>query len=179
MDEDKRFKACPHCGEPIHEHAVFCPHCARSLQPRAEAKPPRLWRKLLLPVLAALAVLAVLTAGLLYWQANRPQVYDNGGAEVIYTDQDVTYQVLVGWMDDRFSPGSYLRQPIKSKYRKPGTGCVTQISDHLWEGRYSPKVNGKRIARNIYATTEAECEEKLAWKSSRCIARKNDWWYDL
>ena len=81
MDEDKRFKACPHCGEPIHEHAAFCPHCARSLQPRAEAKPPRLWRKLLLPVLAALAVL---TAGLLYWQANRPQVYDNGGAEVIY-----------------------------------------------------------------------------------------------
>lgn len=74
----------------------------------------------------------------------------------------MTYQVLVGWMDDRFSPAAYLRQPIKSKYRKPGTGCVTQISDHLWEGRYSPKVNGKRIARNIYATTEAECEEKLA-----------------
>jgi integrase len=53
-------------------------------------------------------------------------------------------------------------QPHKGKYRKPGTGCVTQISDHLWEGRYSPKVNGKRMARNIYAPTEAECEEKLA-----------------
>lgn len=33
---------------------------------------------------------------------------------------------------------------------------------HLWEGRYSPKVNGKRIALNIYAATEEECEEKLA-----------------
>ena len=53
-------------------------------------------------------------------------------------------------------------QAVKGKYRKPGTGCVTQINDHLWEGRYSPKVNGKRMARNIYATTEAECEEKLA-----------------
>jgi len=51
---------------------------------------------------------------------------------------------------------------VKGKYRKPGTGCVTQINDHLWEGRYSPRVNGKRMARNVYASTEAECEEKLA-----------------
>ena len=53
-------------------------------------------------------------------------------------------------------------QAIKGKYRKPGTGCITQINDHLWEGRYSPKVNGKRMARNVYAATETECEEKLA-----------------
>ena len=53
-------------------------------------------------------------------------------------------------------------QAVKGKYRKPGTGCVSQINDHLWEGRYSPKINGKRTARNIYAPTEAECEEKLA-----------------
>ena len=59
-------------------------------------------------------------------------------------------------------PGSSTFQAVKGKYRKPGTGCVTQINDHLWEGRYSPKVNGKRIARNIYAATEEECEEKLA-----------------
>ena len=59
-------------------------------------------------------------------------------------------------------PGSSTFQAVKGKYRKPGTGCVTQINDHLWEGRCSPKVNGKRIARNIYAATEEECEEKLA-----------------
>ena len=53
-------------------------------------------------------------------------------------------------------------QPVKGKYRKPGTGCISQINDHLWEGRYSPKVNGRRMARNVYAKTEAECEEKLA-----------------
>ena len=53
-------------------------------------------------------------------------------------------------------------QPVKGKYRKPGTGCISQLDDHLWEGRYSPKVNGKRVARNVYARTEAECEAKLA-----------------
>ena len=53
-------------------------------------------------------------------------------------------------------------QPYKGQRRKPGTGCISQINDHLWEGRYSPIVNGRRMARNIYARTEAECEEKLA-----------------
>lgn len=53
-------------------------------------------------------------------------------------------------------------QAKKGKYRKRGTGCISQISDHLWEGRYSPKVNGKRMARNVYAHSEAECEKLLA-----------------
>ena len=53
-------------------------------------------------------------------------------------------------------------QPYKGQRRKPGTGCVSQISETLWEGRYSPTINGKRMARNVYAKTEKECEEKLA-----------------
>ena len=53
-------------------------------------------------------------------------------------------------------------EPTKSKHRKPGTGCVSKINDNLWEGRYSPKVNGKKMVRNIYAHSEEECEEKLA-----------------
>ena len=53
-------------------------------------------------------------------------------------------------------------QPYKGQRRKPGTGCISQINDHLWEGRYSPTVNGKRMARNVYACTEEECEKKLA-----------------
>ena len=52
--------------------------------------------------------------------------------------------------------------PIPLPRRRPGTGCITQINNHLWEGRYSPRVNGKRMARNVYAGTMAECEEKLA-----------------
>lgn len=53
-------------------------------------------------------------------------------------------------------------QTCKGQRRKPGTGCVSQINDHLWEGRYSPVINGRRMARNVYAKTEGECEEKLA-----------------
>ena len=64
-------------------------------------------------------------------------------------------------------------QPHKGKRRKPGTGCISQINDHLWEGRYSPIVNGQRMARNVYAKTEAECEKKLAeliWEMKAEIA---------
>lgn len=53
-------------------------------------------------------------------------------------------------------------QAKKGKYRKPGTGCISQINDRLWERRYSPRVNGKRMARNVYTHSEAECERLLA-----------------
>ena len=44
-------------------------------------------------------------------------------------------------------------QPYKGQRRKPDTGCVSQLNDHLWEGRYFPIVSEKRISRNVYATT--------------------------
>lgn len=54
-------------------------------------------------------------------------------------------------------------QPTPPKHRKPGTGCLYQINDHLWEGKYSPRdAHGKRISRNVYAHTREECEAKLA-----------------
>lgn len=47
--------------------------------------------------------------------------------------------------------------------RKPGMGCISEINDHLYEGRWSPKwIDGRRISRNVYATTREECEIKLA-----------------
>ena len=59
-------------------------------------------------------------------------------------------------------PGAVF-EPYKGKNRKRGTGCLTQISDHLWEGRYSPRwPDGKIHSRNVYAATSEECEEKLA-----------------
>ncbi len=30
-------------------------------------------------------------------------------------------------------------KPYTPKYRKPGTGCVYQINDTLWEGSYYPR----------------------------------------
>ena len=63
----------------------------------------------------------------------------------------------------------YLLSASKGNYtfyvgrkRRSGTGCVTEINDHLFEGRYSPKwPDGKKHARNVYAHTREECEEKL------------------
>ena len=59
------------------------------------------------------------------------------------------------------NPVSFI--PVKGTRRRPGTGCVTQINENLWEGRYNPKwPDGKKHARNIYAHSLEECEEKLA-----------------
>ena len=54
-------------------------------------------------------------------------------------------------------------QAHRGQRRKAGTGCVTQINERLWEGRYSPVwPDGKRRPRNIYAHSEDECERLLA-----------------
>ena len=51
----------------------------------------------------------------------------------------------------------------KGKICKPGTGCVTEINDRLFEGRYSPMwVDGKKRGFNVYAKTREEVEVKLA-----------------
>jgi hypothetical protein len=40
-------------------------------------------------------------------------------------------------------------------------GRAAGVNGYLFEGRFSPRVNGKRISRNVYAKTREECEEKL------------------
>ena len=53
-------------------------------------------------------------------------------------------------------------KPYVGRKRRSGTGCISEINDHLFEGRYSPKwPDGKKHARNVYAHTRKECEEKL------------------
>ena len=53
-------------------------------------------------------------------------------------------------------------EAYKGKKRKPGTGYVKQLSANCWQGRYTPTIDGKRISKNVYASTEEECEKKLA-----------------
>ena len=70
-------------------------------------------------------------------------------------------QAETGAMPRKPAPSTF--QPYKGQRRKAGTGCVTQINDHLWEGRYSPVwPDGKKRPRNIYAHSEEECEKLLA-----------------
>ena len=68
-----------------------------------------------------------------------------------------------------FTPGNQPAKVEKQAFtpkeptrRKHGTGCVTELNDHLFEGRYSPYVNGERLTFNIYANSREECEERLA-----------------
>ena len=61
--------------------------------------------------------------------------------------------------------GSELKRAVDrvARYESQLTGCVTQINEKLWEGRYSPVwPDGKKHARNVYAHSEAECEKLLA-----------------
>lgn len=53
-------------------------------------------------------------------------------------------------------------QPVMRRTRKPGTGCITELNDHLFEGRYSPTwPDGTKHSKCVYAHTREECEEKL------------------
>lgn len=46
--------------------------------------------------------------------------------------------------------------------RKPGTGCIRQLNENLWEGKFAPiNANGQRIAHHVYAKNQLECEIKL------------------
>ena len=59
-------------------------------------------------------------------------------------------------------PGMTDFKPMCVEKRISGTGCVSEVHDHLFEYRYSPKwFDGKKTARNVYAHTCEECEEKL------------------
>ena len=68
-------------------------------------------------------------------------------------------------------------EPYKGKIRKPGTGCVYQINDTLWEGSFYPRMpDGKRKKFNVYAKTREECEklleEMIAEKKAEIVAEK-------
>ena len=53
-------------------------------------------------------------------------------------------------------------EPYRGKIRKPGTGGIYEINDHLFEGRYTPtNAHGKREVHTVYAKTSKECEKML------------------
>lgn len=70
----------------------------------------------------------------------------------------VLKDVVICQNADRTAPETKF-EPAKGKIRKPGTGCISEINDHLYQGRYSPKgADGKRISKTVYAKTRGECE---------------------
>ena len=114
-------KNCPHCGAPLPQEAAFCPHCARSVNHRERTRVPKFfpWRKALRFGLPALVILGLLLG---WYLATRPRTYDDGGtATVTYTDQDGSYQLLLGWSNTRFTPAPMLYQDAEEngEYRFP------------------------------------------------------------
>ena len=91
------MKKCRNCGADLPEGASFCPHCAQSQIARQKVKPPHLWRKKAL--IAALCVLVLVLAALAVLLSHRPKTYE-GGATVVYTDRDGTYELLVAFFPD-------------------------------------------------------------------------------
>lgn len=53
-------------------------------------------------------------------------------------------------------------KPVLPTRRRAGTGCISQINDHLFKGHYSSMwIDGQKHSRNVYAHTREECAEKL------------------
>ena len=62
-----------------------------------------------------------------------------------------------------FAPPKQQFTPKKSARRKSGTGCISELNDHLYEGKFSITwIDGKKRTVTTYATTREECEEQLA-----------------
>ena len=100
-------QTCPYCGASLPAEASFCPRCARSVNQRQKVSPPSIrWRKALRRAFPALLLILILgAAGTGWYLSTLPQVYDDGGTgEVTYTDEDGTYQLLLGWLDTPYEP---------------------------------------------------------------------------
>ena len=114
MQQDRtNRRTCPYCGAELPEEASFCPFCARSVNQRQNVSPPSVrWRKALrraIPV--RFLLLGRGRAGTAQYLSTRPRVYDdNGTGEVIYTDEDGTYQILLGWLNTPYEPAPVITQ---------------------------------------------------------------------
>ncbi len=106
-------QTCPYCGASLPAEASFCPRCARSVNQRQKVSPPSIrWRKALRRAFPALLLILILgAAGTGWYLSTLPQVYDDGGTgEVTYTDEDGTYQLLLGWLDTPYNPAPTITQ---------------------------------------------------------------------
>lgn len=121
------WKNCPHCGAQLRSESSFCPFCARNVKERREVHPPRYIPGRTLR--SALLILVLLAAALTVWLCTRPKVYDNGTAEIIYTDNDGSYQLLAGLGSDRFLPVHEKTETVEEgmDYRMPSRLYINHV----------------------------------------------------
>ncbi len=138
-------KICPHCGAQLPDMASFCPHCAQSVTQRREFRPPRRLPRRVLR--GALLVLVLGTLALSAYLYTRPKVYDNGAAEVIYTDGDGSYQLLLNYFGDRFQPMTDYSEELEE-------GTTSNKPSRLFINHVDTGVNAKEaFLRKVEAIT--------------------------
>ena len=65
----------------------------------------------------------------------------------------------------------------QGKRRKPGTGCISQVSKNTWQGKYTPwNPDGTRQCHVVYAKSYEECERKLEEMIANLKAGENQKW---
>ena len=124
MDEIR--KACPFCGASLPEEASFCPCCAQNIRPRRTIKVPTHLRRKVLKLVLGLIVAAAVAAGAYLHLA--PATYDGWG-EVTYTDDDGTYQLLLSFRNERFTPQPEITEQaeVKGEYRMPSRLFINHV----------------------------------------------------
>ncbi len=131
MEQQER---CPHCGSALPAEASFCPGCARSVNARRQINPP--WHIPKRVLYGALLFLAAAAGLISLWSHTRPRIYDNNTAEVIYTDSDGSYQLLLSYRADRF-------QPMTDYVEELEEGTNAQKSSCLYINHVDTGVNAK------------------------------------
>lgn len=122
----EKRSACPYCGASLPAEAAFCPHCIQSIRSRQALKvPSHLWRKTLKWAVGAV-VLAAVALGLYRYVA--PATYDAYG-EVTYTDADGTYQLLLTFRNERFTPQPEITEQAEQdgEYRMPSRLFINHV----------------------------------------------------
>ena len=129
-------KTCPHCGARLRPEASFCPYCAQSVAERRAFRPPRRLPRRVLR--GALLLLLLAALALSVWVYTRPKVYDNGTAEVIYTDSDGSYQLLLNHFGDRFQPMTDYAEEVEE-------GTASNKPSRLFINHMDTGVNAKEV----------------------------------
>ncbi len=109
---------CPYCGAPLPEDASFCPHCAKSLNRRENVRRPFSLSGRILRLAALLVLIAAVCAAGYF--LTRPKTYDAMG-ELTYSDSDGSYQLLLNYTSDRYTPLAKLETSAggEESYRFP------------------------------------------------------------
>lgn len=120
------MKPCPHCGASLHEEASFCPYCARTVNERKEAQPPRhmpgrlLYSALI--VFAAAAALLLLAFGV----HNRPKTYESDTGELDYGGYRL---LLTSGRDVEPVPLASFHAMVDRSYRNPSPLYAISLED--------------------------------------------------